>query len=339
MYTMNTHELEQTATAILSKTILAADESTGTIAKRFSSIGVTSTPEINRQYRQLLFTSPGIEQYVSGIILYDETIRQKTDSGIPFPEYLTGNGIVPGIKVDTGAQQIPGKKTDTYTEGLDGLSERLYEYYRLGARFAKWRAVYTIHPPTSTYPSDIAIQRNAHDLALYALLCQQHNIVPIVEPEVLMEGNHSFEQYAEVTKNVLTAVFTYLNEYGVDMTGMVLKPNMVTSGTGNNRQMSVEQVAQKTLDVLKNTVPSTVPGIAFLSGGQSPDLATEHLAAINTIRNGDIQSYPWRITASYGRALQGEALEAWRGKKENTEKAQKIFIDRAEKVYKASLGT
>lgn len=333
---MNTHDLEQTAAAILSKTILAADESTGTIAKRFSSIGLTSTPEINRQYRQLLFTAPGIEKYMSGIILYDETIRQKTDSGVSFPQYLTDKGIVPGIKVDKGTLPIPGKQTNTYTEGIDGLPARLDEYYKLGARFAKWRAVFTINP--ATFPAAIAIERNAHDLALYALLCQQHTIVPIVEPEVLMEGNHSFEDNIDVTEKVLTAVFRCMNEYGVHMGGAIVKPNMVTPGTGHPNQLPVDDVAHTTLDVLKKTVPMDIAGIAFLSGGQSPDRATEHLAAINTIRNNDTQSYPWRITASYGRALQGEALEAWGGKKENEQNAQNIFISRAEKVYKASHG-
>lgn len=333
---MNTHDLEQTVTAILSKTILAADESTGTIAKRFSSIGLTSTPETNRQYRQLLFTAPGIEKYVSGVILYDETIRQKTDHGVPFPQYLTNKGIVPGIKVDKGTLPIPGTQTNTYTEGIDGLPTRLDEYYKLGARFAKWRAVFTID--AATYPTAIAIERNAHDLALYALLCQQHNIVPIVEPEVLMEGNHSSEDDADVTEKVLTAVFRCLNEYGVHLPGAILKPNMITSGMDHPTRISLENVAQTTLDVLKKTVPLDMGGIAFLSGGQSPDRATEHLAAINTIRNTDTQGYPWRITASYGRALQGEALEAWGGKKENEQNAQNIFIARAEKVYKASKG-
>ncbi len=329
------NSLNQTAKEVVSKTILAADESTGTITKRLATIGVPSTPEINRQYRQILFTTPGIENYVSGVILFDETIRQKTDDGTAFPNLLSQKGIVPGIKVDKGTEKFSEKSVDTFTQGLEGLGERLSEYKNLGARFAKWRSVFTI---SKTSPSKEAVEKNAEDLALYAKICQESGIVPVVEPEVLMDGNHSIEQDAEVTKKVLTSVFKKIKEQSVSLDGIILKPNMITAGKDNAQQATVETVAQTTLDVMQATVPVEVPGIAFLSGGQSPDLATEHLNAINKIRNAHPEKYPWRITASYGRALQGETLEAWAGKTENIEVAKKVFIERAEKVYKASLG-
>ncbi len=331
---MNTELLKSTAEKLVSKTILAADESTSTIKKRLATIGVDSNPEINRQYRQLLFTAAGIENYVSGVILYDETIRQSSDAGIHFPKLLQDKGIVPGIKVDQGTSLLSPSEIDTFTQGLDGLEERLKEYSRLGARFAKWRAVYAID---TNHPSTASIQRNARDLALYAITCQRHDIVPIVEPEVLMDGDHSLQQDKAVTEKVLTAVFEELKEVGIELTGMVLKPNMITAGKKNSVPAPVGTVAEDTLDVFKKTVPSTVAGVAFLSGGQSPELATTHLDAINKIKNNSLD-YPWRITASYGRALQGEALEAWGGKRENTAKAQEVFTSRAEKVYKASLG-
>lgn len=334
---MNTTFLSDIAQKTVSKAILAADESSGTIQKRFDTIGLTSSPELNRQYRQILFTAHGIDNYISGVILYDETIRQKSDDGTPFPEFLSKKGIVPGIKVDKGALPLPGMDPDTFTQGLDGLGERLIEYKKLGAGFAKWRAVITIEG--STAPRDIALERSAHDLALYALICQQHDIVPIVEPEVLMDGGHSFERDREVTTGMLSCLFEQIKAYGVYMPGIILKPNMITAGTTHSDQKSVSDVAQKTLDVLAETVPTDVPGIAFLSGGQSPDLATEHLNAINMLKNSDPVKYPWRITASYGRALQGETLEAWEGNSENVDRAKKIFIDRAHKVYQASLGT
>ncbi len=332
---MNTAKLNQTAVETVCRSILAADESTTTIKKRFASIGVESTPELNRQYRQLLFTAPDIEKCVSGVILYDETIRQAADDGTPFPQLLAKKGIVPGIKVDTGVQTIPGQAPDTFTQGLDGLAKRLVEYRELGARFAKWRAVYTIE---NGHPSKLAVKRNAHDLALYALLCQDAGIVPIVEPEVLMDGDNTIEKDAEVTSYVLEKVFKRLDKYGVALDGIILKPNMVTPGKKCTDQKGARDVAQDTLAVLKKFVPNNVPGIAFLSGGQSPDLATEHLKEINILKNQNKSDYPWRITASYGRALQGEAIEAWGGKKENVMKAQEVFIARAEKVYNASLG-
>lgn len=326
-------DLKQTASEVVLKTILAADESTSTIKKRLATIGIESNPEINRKYRQLLFTAPGVENNVSGVILFDETIRQSDGSGTPFPKLLADKGIVPGIKVDQGTVDMPtGEKL---TQGLDGLSARLSEYKALGARFAKWRAVITIG---EGIPTDDCIGQNAKALAEYAKACQEAGIVPIVEPEVIMDGPHSFERDLEVTRNTLTTVFNELKSANVDLSGIILKPNMVTSGTENPVQADVQKVAQTTLDLLAEVVPFEVPGIAFLSGGQSPDLATEHLNAINKIRNANPQKYPWRITASYGRALQGETLEAWGGKDENVPNAQQVFISRAEKVFKASNG-
>ncbi len=332
---MGSDNLRQVAKDVVSKTILAADESSGTIKKRFDTIGVESNPESNREYRQLLFTANGIENYVSGVILYDETVRQSSGNGVPFPEFLLEKHINPGIKVDKGTVKIPEFGEDIFTQGLDDLGERLLEYKKLGCVFAKWRAVFTIG---DNHPSDLAIQRNASDLAIYALLSQESGIVPIVEPEVMMEGKHTFEQDKKVTEKVLVTVFEELSNYGVDMQGMILKPNMITAGTDNPNQVSSQEVAQETLNVLQKTVHKDVPGIAFLSGGQTPDLATQNLNEINKIRNKNPEKYPWRLTASYGRALQGETLEAWKGKKENIQYAQKVFISRAEKVYKASSG-
>ncbi|MBI2641486.1 fructose-bisphosphate aldolase class I [Candidatus Roizmanbacteria bacterium] len=327
--------LHETAQKMVSRAILAADESTSTIKKRLATIGIESTPEVNRQYRQLLFTADGIENYVSGVILYDETIRQSTDGSIPFATLLEKKGIVPGIKVDKGTVAVSTLGVDKFTQGLDGLAKRLEEYKEFGAKFAKWRAVYTISDGS---PTETIIERNAQDLALYAVLCQEAGIVPIVEPEVLMDGNHSIDQDKAVSEKVLKTVFNWLASYGVDPEGIILKPNMITSGKNHSQQASIEEVAEITVQVLKKTVPHNVPGIAFLSGGQSPELATTHLNEINKIRKKNQSEYPWRITASYGRALQGEALEAWSGKKENVQKAQKVFLTRAEKVYKASKG-
>ncbi len=332
---MTSSNLQQTAKEIVSKTILAADESSGTIKKRFDTIGVESNPENNRIYRQILFTTLGIEKYVSGVILFDETVRQSTNEGVPFPEFLLEKTISPGIKVDKGTVKIPGFKEDTFTQGFDELVNRFLEYKELDCRFAKWRAMFTID---GKHPSTTAIKRSASDLALYALLCQSAGIVPIVEPEVMMEGKHTFDQNKEVTENVLNVVFEELSNYGVDMRGIILKPNMITAGKDNLNQLSKEEVAQETLNILQKTVHKDVPGIAFLSGGQTPDQATENLNEINKLKNKNLDKYPWRLTASYGRALQGETLEAWKGKKENTKKAQETFISRAEKVYKASLG-
>ena len=331
---MKSQLLQTTASQVVSKTILAADESTGTIKKRLATIGIESTPEINRQYRQLLFSAEGIEKYVSGVILYDETVRQSTDDGVPLPKLLSDKNIVPGIKVDKGTVLVTSLGVDKFTQGMDGLTKRLEEYKSLGAKFAKWRAVYTIDPQ---HPTDTIIERNAHDLALYAILCQEADIVPIVEPEVLMDGTHSLDQDRTVTEKVLKAVFKKLSEYGVDPTGMILKPNMVTAGKKYETQANPQIVAQETLKTLEKSLPKNLTGVAFLSGGQSPEDSTINLNAINKAKNNN-PGISWRITASFGRALQGEALEAWGGKKENVEKAQKVFISRAEKVYKASLG-
>lgn len=332
---MANNNLQDIAKKIVSKTILAADESTNTIKKRFDTIGVESNPENNRQYRQLLFTTQGIEKYVSGVILFDETVKQSTDDGTPFPDFLLNKNIISGIKVDKGTIKIPGNGEDTFTQGIDDLTNRYSEYKNVKCQFAKWRAVFTID---TNSPSNLSIERNASDLALYALLSQESGIVPIVEPEVMMEGKHTFEKDKEITEKVLTAVFEQLTKYGVDMKSMILKPNMVTSGKDCDKQASSDEIAQATLEILEKTVYKDVPGIAFLSGGQSPDLATENLKGINKIKNNNPEKYPWRLTASYGRALQGETLEAWKGKAENIKKAQEVFITRAEKVYKASHG-
>ena len=303
------------------KGVLAADESTGTCLKRFESIGVESTPETRCNYRSTLFTSPGLEKYISGVILYDETFRQKiSGSDNLIPEYLQSKDILPGIKVDTGAHPLKEGSEEKNTTGLDGLSERLGEYYSLGARFAKWRAVITLG---HRIPTDDCILANAQGLAKYALLCQQANLVPIVEPEVLMDGNHTIDTSFEVTDKTLTEVFEQLEKHHVDLKGIVLKPNMVLSGYSCENQASIELVSEKTLECLKKNVPSDVPGIAFLSGGQSNDLATAHLNEMNK------KDTDWNVTFSYGRALQQDALKAWSGNLENTQVAQQALLSRA----------
>src|SRR5579871_1593906 len=305
---MNTAELATTARALVAKHrgILAADESTGTIAKRFASIKLESNEENRRAYREMLFTTPGAGEFISGVILYDETIRQKTKDGVPFPKYLADHGMIPGIKVDTGAKPLAGFPGETITEGLDGLRERMAEYYKLGARFAKWRAVIDIG---TGIPTRYAVTANAEALARYAAICQEANIVPIVEPEVLMDGAHTLERCEEVTNFVLDNVFTHLFAARVALEGMVLKPNMVISGKKCAQQASAEQVAEATVRTLKRQVPAAVPGIAFLSGGQSPTDATLHLSLMHAAG-----SLPWGLTFSYGRALQEDALQAWQGK-------------------------
>lgn len=304
---MNRSELERIARAMVAKDkgILAADESTGTIKKRFDSIKLESTEEHRRTYREMLFTAPDAARSISGVILYDETIRQKTRDGVPFPDYLAKQGIVPGIKVDTGAKPLAGFPGETITEGLDGLRERLQEYHRLGARFAKWRAVIDI---ADGIPSRFAIDANAHALARYAALCQEQDIVPIVEPEVLMDGSHTIERCEQVTEEVLQSVFDQLFAHRIHLAGMVLKPNMVIAGKKSPQKATPEQVAEATVRVLKRHVPAAVPGIAFLSGGQSPQEATLHLSLMNRI-----EPLPWNLTFSYGRALQDTALKAWGG--------------------------
>lgn len=315
------------------KGILAADESTPTIKKRFDLIEVDSTDQTRNAYRDLLFTAEGIEKFISGVILFDETLRQSTISnGIPFPEYLTELGIIPGIKVDKGAKPLAGMEKEKITEGLDGLGDRLKEYYKLGARFAKWRAVLTIG---DEFPSSNCINANAHALARYAALCQEENLVPIVEPEILMDGKHSIDESFIVTEEVLHSVFYELYMQGVVLEEMILKPNMVLSGYAANDKASVEEVAELTVNVLKRAVPAAVPGIAFLSGGQSDEFATAHLNAMNQLL---LDHKPWNLTFSYGRALQAPALKTWKGKDENIRSAQDVFIKRAKLNSLATLG-
>jgi fructose-bisphosphate aldolase class I len=329
---MNPSELARIAGAMVAKGkgILAADESTGTIRKRFDSIRLDSTEEHRRTYREMLFTAPAAAESVSAVIFYDETLRQKTKDGTPFPQYLTRQGIVPGIKVDTGAKPLAGFPGETITEGLDGLRERLIEYRGLGARFAKWRAVIDIG---AGIPTSFAIEANAHALARYAALCQENDIVPIVEPEVLMDGDHSIDRCAEVTERVLERVFHQLFEHRILLEGMVLKPNMVISGKKAVNRAPPQTVAEATVRVLKRHVPPAVPGIAFLSGGQSPAEATLHLSLIN-----QLGPLPWSITFSYGRALQDEALKAWGGAAANFGAGQKEFLRRAKLTSLATTG-
>ena len=320
---MNRSELARIAQAMVvtGKGLLAADESTGTIRKRFEAIKLESTEEHRRAYRELLFTTPGAAEWISGVIFYDETIRQKTADGRPFAQYLTQQGIIPGIKVDLGAKPLAGFPGETITEGLDGLRERLIEYHKLGARFAKWRAVIDIG---AGIPTAFGIEANAHALARYAALCQENEIVPIVEPEVLMDGDHSIERCEEVTDTTLSCVFKQLQDHRVELEGMVLKPNMVISGKKAAHRASPEAVAQATVRCLKRHVPPAVPGIAFLSGGQSPQEATLHLSLIN--RLGPL---PWSLTFSYGRALQETAIEAWGGRSGDFAAGQQEFAHRA----------
>lgn len=314
--------LRQTAQALVApgKGILAADESSKTIQKRFDKISITSTPETNIAYRGMLFTALGIEQYISGVILYDETIRQKIN-GLSVSDYLNSKGILPGIKVDQGVVEM-------ITTGLEGLRERLTEYKNMGAKFAKWRAVITVDQ------EDGFIGKNAENLARYAALCQEQDIVPIVEPEVLMDGSHDLTKCQEVTTKVLQAVFAQLKAHGVVLEGILLKPNMIISGKDAQIQANAEEIAKATINTLKKTVPSEVPGIVFLSGGQTPDEATKNLAAI--CRLGP-PAGGWQLSFSYGRALQDEALKTWTGKEENIPAAQKVFLERCQKVSAASL--
>ncbi|WP_419908757.1 class I fructose-bisphosphate aldolase [Hoeflea sp.] len=306
------------------KGILAADESSGTIAKRFDSINVESTEENRRDYREMLFrASEAMSNYISGVILFDETLRQKAADGTPLVEVIKATGAVPGIKVDGGAKPMAAHPGEKITEGLDGLRERLAEYHGLGARFAKWRGVIAI---SGDLPSGGAVRANAQALARYAALCQEAGIVPIVEPEILMDGepgDHSIERCFTVTENVLRAVFAELYDARVVLEGMVLKPNMVIDGK-NARKASVDEVTEKTVRCLKSTVPAAVPGIAFLSGGQSDEEATAHLSAMNA--GYDV---PWQLTFSYGRALQAACLKAWGGKPENVAAGQRAFAHRA----------
>jgi fructose-bisphosphate aldolase class I len=325
------HELNETARAIVAdhKGILAADESTGTIKKRFDSIGVESTEETRRAYRQLLFTARGMEDAIGGVILYDETIRQATDDGTPFAEVLASKGAIPGIKVDTGAHDLAGFPGEKITEGLDGLRARLAEYRELGARFAKWRAVITIG---DAIPTVACIRANAHALARYAALCQEAGLVPIVEPEVLMDADNTIERCFDVTSRTLKWTFHELGVQGVDLRGTLLKPNMVISGKGCPEQAPAARIAELTIECFLVHVPAAVPGIVFLSGGQSEVEATENLNAINQIGG------PWALSFSYGRALQQSALQAWGGDAANVEAAQEAFVHRARMNALAAAG-
>jgi fructose-bisphosphate aldolase class I len=329
---MSIEELQATIKkiAIRGRGILAADESTPTCKKRFDSIGVESTEENRQAYRDMLFTTPDFEKYVAGVILFDETIRQNALDGTPFPKLLEGKGVVPGIKVDLGVKPLPFSPDESYTQGMDNLPERLQEYKELGARFAKWRAVIHI---SDDYPTCASMTANAEGLANYAAVCQANGIVPIVEPELLINGNHTIERCSEATERMLHCVFDRLFHHNVILEGMILKPSMVISGADCPQQASVEEVAEGTLQVLRRTVPAAVPTINFLSGGQSDTVATAHLEAMN---KSSIQK-PWNLSFSYGRALQAPALSAWGGKKENVAEAQKKFIERCKANSEASI--
>ncbi|MDQ6605085.1 MAG: fructose-bisphosphate aldolase class I [Actinomycetota bacterium] len=301
--------------------ILAADESNKTMTKRIEAVGAESTPEARRRFRELLVTTPGAEEHISGVIMYDETIRQAAADGTPFPALLASRKMISGIKVDTGAKPLAGADGETVTEGLDGLRERLAEYHELGARFAKWRAVIALG---DGLPSRYCIAANAHALGRYAALCQEAGIVPIVEPEVLMDGGHPIDRSEAVTTAVLRAVFAELLDQRVLLEGIVLKPNMVMSGYDCEQQAGVDEVAERTLTVLRRVVPAAVPGVAFLSGGQSDELASAHLSAMNA--RGEA---PWELSFSYGRALQAAPLQAWAGEESNAQAAQAAFAHRA----------
>jgi fructose-bisphosphate aldolase class I len=328
-------ELAQVAGQLLApgKGILAADESGGTIGKRLQAVGVESTEAVRREYRELLFTAPDIEKYINGVILFDETIRQKTADGTPFPEFLAARGILPGIKVDKGTVDLPLFHGEKFTQGLDGLGERLDEYRALGARFAKWRAVIAIG---AGLPTLRCLRANAEGLALYAALCQQHGLVPIVEPEVLIDGDYDIETGFRVTEAAQHEVFDRLARCRVSLEHMVLKPNMVLPGKDSPKPAGPEEVADMTLTCLKRTVPAAVPGIAFLSGGQSDAAATANLNAINLGAKG--MNVPWRLTFSYSRALQASPMSVWGGRAENKAAAQRAFIERARLNAAASAG-
>ncbi len=330
---MSKQELESIAQAMVAKGkgLLAADESMGTIKRRFDSIKIESNENSRRAYREMLFGTKGLEEAISGVILFDETLRTAASDGTPFSQLLSKKGIIPGIKVDKGPVEIPGFPGETVTEGLDGLRGRVKEYKELGAKFAKWRAVITIGDGIPTYNCLVA---NAHALARYAALCQEGGIVPIVEPEVLLDGNHTIERCEEVTEETLRITFSALLEQRVHLEGMILKPSMVVSGKDNARQAGVDEVAERTIRCLKRTVPGAVPGIAFLSGGQSAVSATEHLNAMNKMG-----PHPWQGSFSYARALQDPALKAWKGEAGNVAAAQKIFYHRAKMNSAARSGS
>jgi fructose-bisphosphate aldolase class I len=329
---MDKELLSKTAAAMVAKGkgILAADESSGTCEKRFKSVGVECTEENRRAYRGLLFGTPGVEQYVSGVILFDETARQKAADGAPFPQYLEKKGIIPGIKVDKGTVDLalfPGEKV---TDGLDGLAKRMAEYFQMGARFAKWRAVITIG---EGIPTHACLYANAHALARYAAICQEASIVPMIEPEVLLDGDHTAERSEEVHEATLRATYAALAAYNVSLEHLILKTSMVVSGKDCPRQAGVDEVAERTVRVLKRTVPAAQPGIVFLSGGQSDEAATAHLNAMAAMKG-----LPWPLTFSYSRALQNPALKTWRGQAGNVGAAQKAFFHRAHMNGLASQG-
>ncbi|AMP05649.1 class I fructose-bisphosphate aldolase [Collimonas pratensis] len=322
---MDINELKSVARAIVAdqKGILAADESGPTIKKRFDAIKLECSEENRRRYREILFTTMGAERYLGGVILYDETLRQNSTEGIPFAELLNSRGILPGIKVDSGAKSLALHAGEKITEGLDGLRERLQEYRQLGAKFAKWRGVIEID--AAALPSSYAIRANAHALARYAALCQEAGIVPIVEPEVLMDGAHDLQRCEAVSAQVLEAVFEELAAHGVALEGMLLKPNMVIAGMKSPQQADIGQVAAATMRCLARHVPPAVPGIVFLSGGQSAEDATAHLSAMN-----QLGPFPWQVSFSYGRALQAPVLDNWQGLEQNVAEAQKIFLRRCQ---------
>ncbi|MGH8781762.1 class I fructose-bisphosphate aldolase [Paraburkholderia sp.] len=326
-------ELQATVDALTQrgKGLLAADESGPTITKRFTSVGIESTEENRRAWRTLLLSTPGLGDYVSGVILYEETLTQHDDAGTPLPTVAARQGIVPGIKVDAGKLALAHAPGDEITEGLDGLATRLDGYRRQGARFAKWRAVYHI---SDTLPSHLAIEANAEALARYAAICQEAGVVPIVEPEVLMDGGHTLERCAQVTEAVLHAVFHALHRHAVVLEHILLKPSMVVAGSTHARQASTAEIATHTVRVLKRTVPPAVPGIVFLSGGQTPEEATANLDAMNRL-----ETLPWPLTFSYGRALQEPPLDAWKGQKANLAAGQQALLERARLNSAAALGT
>ena len=329
---MNTNDLISVANALVEpgRGLLAADESNPTIAKRFKEIELESTEETRLAYRRLLFTTPGIEQYLSGVILFDETIRQSAEDGTPLPKVLSDKGIIPGIKVDKGAKPLAGLEGEKVTEGLDGLRERLGEYHELGARFAKWRAVIAIG---DGMPTSACIEANAHALARYAALCQEASIVPIVEPEVLIDGDHTIERCRAATAETWQQLYTQMYRQNVLLEGSLLKASMVLSGKSCPEQAGVERVAEETVSLARAHVPAAVPGIVFLSGGQTPVRATEHLDAMN--RMG---THPWHLGFSYARALQEPVMQAWRGDSANVEVAQKALHHRARLNSEAMLG-
>jgi fructose-bisphosphate aldolase class I len=331
---MGAQELVATAKAMVAegKGLLAMDESTPTCNKRFEKVGIPQTEEARRSYREMILTTPGLGEFISGVILYDETIRQSGKDGTPFVNLITNGGIIPGIKVDTGAKDMAGHPREKITEGLDGLRDRLAEYSRMGARFAKWRAVITI---ADGIPSRGCIEANAHALARYAALCQEAGLIPVVEPEVLMDGEHTLERCFEVTAEVLRTVFSQLYTQRVALEGMILKPNMVLPGKDCPKQESVEEVADATVTCLLRAVPAAVPGIAFLSGGQPYELASARLNAMSVRFKSRL---PWALAFSFARAIQQPALEIWKGRQANAAAAQQVLYHRARCNSAARLG-